>query len=817
MPKLLFFISYICCFIVDTTAQSDTLIKKEMKAQRIHSAIQIDGKLLEQDWANAEAAKNFTQFQFKFNTPSEYRTEVKVLYDNTALYVGAKMYDPSPDSIMKELSVRDNLGSADFFDVILDCYNEGINALEFIVSASGVQLDAKMYPGLNGDEDFSWDAVWESEVSLLEDGWSVEIKLPYSAIRFPNEAVQTWAINFVREVKRNRDKSSWNPIDPEIQGFVNQCGILTGIEHIQAPVRLSVSPYLSAYYNVFTDKENEISSKGTSFNGGADLKYGLNDAFTLDMTLIPDFGQVQSDNLILNLTPFETFYNEQRQFFTEGTELFSKRGLFYSRRIGGIPIGFSDVFSNYDSVISNPQTTRLLNATKISGRTTSGLGLGILNAVEGETYAEVINEEGEKIQVLTGPIANYNVIAIDQSLKNNSSISFANTNVMRNGAYYDANATGAGFELNNKGNIWSIAGGGTISQKYLDGFKNPDLGYSHHLKAGKTGGRFQYEVGYWYEDENYDPNDLGFLQMNNTINYSANASYHKYEPIWRLNQLNVAIQTNYTRIVKPDEFFNYNIYTEAFGGFKNNTFAGLWIDLEPITTYDWFEPRAEGRYYTFPTNENFGGWISSDYSKKFAIDAEANYRIFQDDEKRYRLNISLSPRLRVSDKVSFVLSQFVGLWPGDVGYVANTTDSIIFGRRMNNTFETSLFATYTLNTKMGFTVTGRHYWSYADYTDFYNLGNDGKLYPSSYNTIDANGNSSDDINFNAFNIDFVYTWFFAPGSEINVVWKNAIYQFGTLLPQTYSENLDLTFSAPQSNNFSIKILYYLDYLYLKKK
>ncbi|MBC8047658.1 MAG: carbohydrate binding family 9 domain-containing protein, partial [Fimbriimonadaceae bacterium] len=602
MHKLLFraaFTFYFLFSFVYSFSQTETTPKKEMTAVRTIATIQIDGKLDEEIWSSASPATDFIQFQFKHNIPSAYRTEIKIMYDNNALYVGAYMYDPYPDSIMQELSTRDNLGSADFFDVIIDTYNEGINALEFIVSASGVQLDAKMYPSNNGDEDFNWDAVWQSATKINADGWCAEIKIPYSAIRFPNEMSQTWGINFVREVKRNRDKSSWNKIDPEIQGFVNQSGILNGIENIEAPVRLSISPYFSAYYDIYSDNANDITSTGTSFNGGADLKYGLNDAFTLDMTLIPDFGQVQSDNQILNLTPFETYFVEQRQFFTEGTELFNKGNLFYSRRVGGTPIGFYNVVYGSDSVVSNPQQTRLLNATKISGRTTKGTGLGFFNAIEGETYAETIDSEGNKNKILTGPATNYNVVVVDQSLKNNSDIYLINTNVMRSGKFYDANTTGGGFALNNKGNIWRVSGGGAVTQKYFDCGDSIELGYAHHVSAGKVGGKFQYGVGYWYEGDTYNPNDLGYLQNNNTVSYNVNGSYHKYDPFWHFNQLNVFSELNYSRIINPDEFFNLDTYTEAWGSFRNNMFAGLWVATEPVITYDWFEPRVFGRYYTY--------------------------------------------------------------------------------------------------------------------------------------------------------------------------------------------------------------------------
>ncbi len=821
MKRLLFFITFnTILFSLDAQDSTKQVIKKQMFALRTTAAIAIDGKLDETEWYKATPASEFTQFQFKHNVPSNYKTEIFILYDNTALYVGAKLYDPHPDSIMKELSQRDELGTADFFDVIIDPFMDGLNANEFIVSSSNVQLDAKMYPNSNGGEDFAWDAVWVSETAILSDGWSVEIKIPYSAIRFPNEQIQTWGINFVREVKRDRDKSSWNPINPEIQGFVNQAGILNGIENIEAPVRLSVSPYISAYYDMYNDQENDIRSNSTSFNGGADLKYGLNDAFTLDMTLIPDFGQVQSDNQILNLTPFETYFVEQRQFFTEGTELFNKGNIFYSRRIGGLPYGFFDAFGAVgegEELTENPQSARLLNATKISGRTPSGTGLGFFNAIEGETYATIEDAEGGEREFLTGPLTNYNVMVVDQNLKNNSYISLINTNVMRNAGYYDANVTATSFELNDKNNIYGISGGGAVSQKYFDGFNDPELGYANHLRAGKFGGKWQYGAGYWYEDNKYDPNDLGFLQNNNTVNYNLNGSYHNYEPFWHFNQFNLYTEVNYTRIVKPDEFFNFGTYTEAWAGFKNFTFGGLWIATEPVTTYDWFEPRVPGRFYTFPVNYNFGGWISTDYSNRFAFDASSNYRIF-DEAGRNRLNVNFSPRYRINDRIVLVASGYAGIWKNDIGFVSTfgADDTIVFGRRDNNTFELFLQANYTPNVKMGFSIRARHYWSYAEYHEFYNLDEDGFLQPTTYNTFDGENNSSDDVNFNAFNVDFVYTWFFAPGSELNIVWKNSIYQFGSYLPGGYFDDLNETFGAPQSNNFSIKVLYYLDYLYFKR-
>ncbi|MFN3939601.1 MAG: DUF5916 domain-containing protein, partial [Chitinophagales bacterium] len=308
------------CISSLVSAQEIDKSKKEITASRITGDIKIDGLLKEAEWEQAQVATDFIQFQFRFNLPSIVRTEVRVLYDNTAIYFGATMFDPAPDSIITELARRDEFGSGDFFGIMLDTYNDGLNGFEFILMASGVQNEAKVLGG--NREDFAWDAVWQSATQITAEGWVAEIRIPFSAIRFPKKEVQEWGVQFFRDRKSTRDKSGWSYLDPEVNGWVQQAGVLKGIENIEAPVRLSVSPYLSAYYNIYNDKPNDIISTGTSLNGGMDLKYGINDAFTLDMTLIPDFGQVQSDNLILNLTPFETYFVEQRQFFTEGVELF---------------------------------------------------------------------------------------------------------------------------------------------------------------------------------------------------------------------------------------------------------------------------------------------------------------------------------------------------------------------------------------------------------------------------------------------------------------------------------------------------------------
>ena len=201
-------------------------------------------------------------------------------------------------------------------------------------------MDAKVSPSVDESEDFSWNAVWQSATTMNENEWHFEIFIPFSAIRFSNKNIQDWGLNVTRRRVKTGEQYMWNPVWPTVNGFLTQEGHWTGLENIKPPLRLQFSPYLSFYTNHYPS-ETEASGWSQQINGGMDVKWGINQAFTLDATLIPDFGQVQSDNQVLNLTPFEVRFNENRPFFTEGIELFNKGNFFYSRRIGGTPVSYT--------------------------------------------------------------------------------------------------------------------------------------------------------------------------------------------------------------------------------------------------------------------------------------------------------------------------------------------------------------------------------------------------------------------------------------------------------------------------------------------
>lgn len=794
-------------FYLNTSAQ-----QKSISAARIKSCPKIDGILNDSCWSVAETASEFIQRELHPGLISEQKSEVKILYDDEAIYVGANLFDTSPDSVLRELSVRDNEANADLFGVFFDTYNDDINAFGFFVTAAGTQIDARYS---DQGQDFNWNAVWISSVKLNGKGWSVEMKIPYSALRFSAKEEQTWGFNIIRKIRRVREMSFWNEIKPTIGALVRQFGDLTGLKNIKPPVRLSFTPYIAGIVDHYPYNNPDVKNTTYNFSGGMDVKYGLSDAFTLDMTLVPDFSQVQSDNQVLNLSPFEVQFQERRPFFTEGTELFNKGGLFYSRRVGGTPLDYSSVYSKVndgEKIIKNPNQTQLLNATKFSGRTEKKLGIGVFNALSNTTYATLQDSVGNNRKVLTSPLTNYNIVVFDQALKNNSFINVINTNVTRDGHYYDANVTGTEFQLNDKKNMYTIGGSGAVSTRLHPDSSKPYTGYKTNLSFGKSGGNFMWEIYGSMNTDKFNPNDLGIQFMNNNFETGLNFNYNIYKPFWKLNNSFNSLSFVYQRMYNPNAFWNFGIYGSHHTTFtKRFITCGLNYAMEPVITYDYYEPRVFGRFYTYPINYNGGGFISTDYRKKFAIDITSNYRFFRENN-RANFNTNISPRYRVNNNLFFIYEFIRQLRFDDIGFVNynSSTDIVTFGRRNLQTVSNTISSVYKFTNKMSLSFRLRHYWSKARYHQYYELTETGGLNPYAY----ANNH---DVNFNAFNIDMVFFWQFAPGSELNVVWKNAVLKNETVINDNYFTNFSGSFSADQNNMVSVKILFYIDYLNLKKK
>ena len=606
----------------------------------------------------------------------------------------------------------------------------------------------------------------------------------------------------------------WNPTDPTIGGsFLAQFGLWTDIENIKPPVRLSFSPYLSTYVNHYPYNDPAIKNTATSINGGMDVKYGINQSFTLDMTLIPDFGQVQSDNQVLNLTPFEVKYNENRSFFTEGTELFGKGNLFYSRRIGGAPLHYDDVSSQLkpgESISANPTETRLINATKVSGRTSSGLGIGFFNAITNPQYATIESAGKDTRKIETDPLTNYNILVLDQSLKHNSSVSFINTNVTRSGADYDANVSAFLWDLYDKKNNWNASGkvGSSRLIGYLPGGKTQS-GYTHSLSFGKTGGRFNMNFTQELADDKYNSNDLGYFTNNNFVDHYLWLGYKWIKPKKFYNRINANFNGNYSSRYTPFDYQSARVNMNVNGQLKNLWYFGLFTNIRSQQN-DFYEPRKTGWVFKRPAVFAYGFWFESNRAKKYSASTEVD--ISQSHQYAFKgYEIFFRQQFRFNKKITVSASTNLTLYTNDLGYATIRTDSVYFALRKRNAVENIFNVKYNFNNKMGISFRARHYWSKVDNGQFYNLSKTGVLSPVSANYTDAN------YNVNYFNIDMVYTWQFALGSFVNVVWKNSIGSFDQNVRDPYFKNLVNTLTAPQLNSLSLRIIYFLDYLSLKKK
>ncbi|WP_426061027.1 DUF5916 domain-containing protein [Hymenobacter sp. B1770] len=824
--------------VADAQATTDATVapKRQLAALRISQPVKLDGILDEAVWREAAIATDFIQNRPNPGPHEKHPTEVRILYDDAAIYVGAIMHDVSPDSIPRELTDRDRFGNTDFIAIFLDTYEDKLNGYAFFVTTGGVQMDARYSPA--SGEDFNWNAVWESRTSLQGTDWVAEMRIPYSALRFSTAAVQQWGLNFMRQRKRDNQMFFWNEVKPGVDGFVNQWGVLTGLRDLKPPLRLSLTPYVSSYLN-----HNPLNAEGTrrtatSFNGGADVKWGINESFTLDATLVPDFGQVQSDNQVLNLSPFEVQFNENRQFFTEGTELFNKGNLFYSRRVGATPIGFySTLAGPNERIVRNPSETPLLNATKISGRTSKGLGVGIFNALSNNVYAIIRNKEtGQEREVLTQPFSNYNIAVLDQSLKNNSYVSLINTNVTRAGSTYDANVTGGLFRFANKQNSYATEGRVVYSRRRGTGFNSEQQisdrdGYKYYVNFGKVSGNFTWQVDHGIESNTYNPNDLGILFGNNNISQSAQLVYRKFKPFWKVNNFAIFGVASHTLLYKPTLYRAVNFYLGSNTTFtKSFNQIGFDFNYDPVT-HDYFEPRTYplgSHYVRVPGNARIECFLNSDSRKKFAYGLNAGLQHYNRDERlprprRTGYSFGAYPRFRFNDHFTLRYSIDWSLRANQIGYVNGGMDSnelldrpfmgqIMLGLRDVSTVSNVVSAAYTFTNRMAFTLRVRHYTSNVHYNGFSALGKNGEE-----QLVDYRRNR--DNTYNAFNVDAVYSWWFAPGSQISVVWKNAgttYLQAEEATPQ-YFNNFNNTINTPHNNSVSVKVLYFLDYLALRPK
>jgi hypothetical protein len=465
-----------------------------------------------------------------------------------------------------------------------------------------------------------------------------------------------------------------------------------------------------------------------------------------------------------------------------------------------------------ETIYNQPQSAQLLNATKISGRGRSGLGVGVLNATSAATYAIALNSELEPRQIKIAGARNYNVTVLDQNLGANSFVSLINTNVLHFEEGYMANVTGTAFDIRSRSNSISFSGDAAFSQQRLNG-QQLKSGFRHNLSLQKVKGNFTFGGSHSLIEKTFDPNDLGFQTINNVADATLNLGYRIFKPFLNyFNSMWSELRINHQKLVAPSSFMGLNMAGEVGITTKKFTtyFAEFSSDL--VQRSDFFEPRVEGRKFIIPRYINYGGWISTDYRKKLALDVGLWHTAYDDHLWNY-IYWRISPRWRVNDHLMFIYVISQGDNSQELGFAGfDDQGETLIGRRNVLTKTQVLTANYIFNNRMGLSLRLRHYTSSANYQQISQLMDNGSL-------LEVNPNqplSDFDRNYNSFNLDMIYTWVFSPGSEIRVVWKHFI-QSNKYISGSQSENIQRLFSETENRSISIRFAYFIDYLNIKRK
>ena len=548
-----------------------------LQASRATGPVSVDGRLDEAAWAAAAVADEFLQRDPDEGQPATERTELRLVFDDNALYVGARLHDREADRIVRQLSRRDVVAETDTFTLYLDPHHDHRTGVVFEVSAAGVQRDAALDDDIL--EDDTWDAVWASATTMDEGGWTVEMRIPFSQLRFPTTPGHEWGVN-ARRVIHRKNEEDWLALVPKNEtGLASRMAHLEGIDDVAPGKHLELLPYVSgrAEY-IAPDSPEDPFNDGSRYFGsaGLDLKYGVGTNMALTAAFNPDFGQVEVDPAVVNLSEYETFFEEKRPFFTEGSQTFANFGrggaseyitfyfpepiLFYSRRIGRQPQGVPSA-----DFVDQPAFTTILGAGKLTGRTASGWTIGVLDAVTGREYAD-LSGEAARDRIEVEPLTNYFVGRAQRDLGSRGAIGFIGTAVNRR-----LNAeSGLDRRLVNQAWVggvdghyfldarhdWVWTGGfsaGTVQgsresvlrlqlaeQRY---YQRPDAdyvtldptrtslgGWSGRTNIHKNTGNVIFDAGVWGVSPGLEVNDLGFERQTDRLGGHGMVTFRKLTP-----------------------------------------------------------------------------------------------------------------------------------------------------------------------------------------------------------------------------------------------------------------------------------------------
>ena len=806
---------------VQQTNRAEERTVPELRAYRVnpHAPV-IDGNLDDPVWNSPglEKSSSFTQTDPDDGRPPTEKTEVAVVYDESAIYVAFWCYDSEPDEVTTQLVRRDRSSEADMVSVRLDPYHDHQTGYIFTLNASGSQRDIRMYNDTYTD--LSWDGVWQSGVRRQPWGWSAEMKIPYHCLRFHELDEQVWGINFIRIINRKSEWDEWSYFPNSESGIASHLGHLTGITGIKPARHLEILPYVVSNFETQPGSLGNKDGRDFYGNAGVDVKYGVSSNLTLDVTVNPDFGQVELDAPVLNLSNYETYFSERRPFFLEGSDLFETEfNMFYSRRIGRAPAGSvdDDQFLEYTDW---PRASTILGATKLTGKLSSGTSIAILGALTDEEKAEYAAEvttvdtlPNDEIvehvdtvlrEGVVEPRAGYAVVRVKQDLFERSHLGVILTATSQD-TYHPAVTGGLDWRLVTNDGEWYMRGQGIFSR---DDPENTGFGYD--MTLGKDGGKHvRGSFGLTIKDPNLHINRIGYTSRNSVRDLYTWWQYRTTEDWWIVrntyNNINLWFSENYDRAtIKRGgnwnahiEFINnwylaggFNWQAEPYSDLETRG-NGLW-EWSVYPTYSWWMNLSTDsrRKLQFIWNPGSGGNRGGDW---WASYFEVDFRPRSDMEFSVGVNYKRFFRnLRWVDNEEF-----------DDGY-GGTIDSSLFAEldqdQITLSVSTGIMFTRNLSCQLSAEglISGLDYQNYR----FYRGG-------QHYGPIDDSYNY--DYNWGSLNSTFLVRWEYRPGSTVYLVWTRSKSDYDdTINDLDLSRDFDRFFSAGSENLFLVKASYWLN-------
>jgi hypothetical protein len=779
---------------------------------------------------------DFTQFEPYNGSKPTQRTEFKILFDEDNIYAAFKVYDTSPDSIVNRLTRRDN-PDGDLVGIIFDSFHDLRTGFLFGISSSGVKYD-QMFTNDGQNQDSSWDPNWWVQTSINDDGWIAEMKIPFSQVRFEKNSGDTWGLEVARLLYRKNETSFWQHVPKDSPGLVHLFGELAGFEQVRPRKIFDVTPYGVAKAETFkAEPDNPFMEKGRKFsiNGGIDAKMGLTNNMTMDLTINPDFGQVEADPSEVNLTAYETFFPEKRPFFIEGKNIISfglgigdgdsgNDNLFYSRRIGRKPQVYADLEDSWNADV--PVYTTILGAAKLTGKTKNGLSIGFVEALTAEENAE-IDTVGGRISESVEPLTNYLVGRVQKDINDGNTIMggiFTGTNrdldpnlsEIRHRAAYSG---GADFTQYFKEKSWMFNLNGAFS--FVEGskeallktqessaryFQRPDNNHteldSNRTSLAGSGGRLQIMklnghlnlmyVTIW-KTPGFETNDLGYVREADRLLNILWFGYKEWNPKWIYQKYNLNADIYSVWNFGGDKL-GKGLECNAFMTLKNywNIFANGNLRSRSTST----SLLRGGPMMFLPGNGNFGIGFSTDNRKKFEISVHFNEsKGFEDYSKSLNTNLELT--YKPTDYIAVTLSPGYSRSFSELQYVTrldyNNGERYIFGSINRETINASFRINLNLSPDLTLQYWGQPFVATGKYFDqkfivdpvadmykdrFWTYSDAQKTFDGEQYNIDENLNGTVDYSFenNDFNVreflsNLVIRWEYNPGSTLFLVWS----------------------------------------------